>query len=133
MTHTNIWCAQFDERSPIYEQIVHQFCRSLVKGKLEPSQRVPSIRDLAMELKVNTNTVQRAYQEMERKALIYSKRGTGYFVTEGKDMVNEIKTDMVREAVSQFVEEMHSLGFGDDQIKTELCDYMQKGGCNADN
>ncbi|MCL2421895.1 MAG: GntR family transcriptional regulator [Defluviitaleaceae bacterium] len=133
MPHPNTWHNQFDERSPIYEQIILQFCRSLIKGELAPAERIPSIRDLAIALKVNTNTVQRAYQEMERKQLIYSKRGTGYFITEGQDMVNEIKAEMVKETVSRFVAEMRSLGFGEDQIKGELSNYMEEGDGHADN
>ena len=128
MPVTNIWHTQFDERSPIYEQIVMQFCRSLIRGDLEPSQRIPSIREIAMQLKVNTNTVQRAYQEMERRQLIYSKRGTGYFISEGENMVQEIKTEIVKDVVSRFIEEMRSLGFEDNQIKGEVDNFTCKGG-----
>jgi len=129
MQANNLWHAQFDERSPIYEQIVTQFCRSLIKGELAPSQRIPSIRELAMQLKVNTNTVQRAFQEMERRQLIYSKRGTGYFIMEGENMVQEIKTEMVKDAVSRFIEEMRALGFKDSEIKNELDNFTDsKGG-----
>jgi len=81
-----------------------------------------------MQLKVNTNTVQRAYQEMERRQLIYSKRGTGYFITEGENMVQEIKTEIVKDVVSRFIEEMRSLGFEDNQIKGEVDNFTSKGG-----
>jgi len=127
MPANELWHAHFDERSPIYEQIVTQFCRSLIKGDLTPGQRIPSIRELAMQMQVNTNTVQRAYQEMERRHLIFSKRGTGYFITEGNDMVLEIKTDMVKDTVSRFLEEMRSLGFKDSQIQSEINNYVQGG------
>jgi len=127
MPANELWHAHFDERSPIYEQIVTQFCRSLIKGELEPGQRIPSIRELAMQMQVNTNTVQRAYQEMERRQLIFSKRGTGYFITEGNDMVQEIKTEMVKDTVSRFLEEMRSLGFKDSQIQSEINNYVQGG------
>jgi len=128
----NTWQTNFDERSPIYEQIVTQFCRSLIKGDLAPADRIPSIRDLALQLQVNTNTVQRAYQEMERRQLIYSRRGTGYFITEGTNMVQEIKTEMLKDIVSRFLEEMRSLGYEDSQIKSELENFMTKteGSCN---
>ena len=126
MPVNEIWHVHFDERSPIYEQIVMQVCRSLIKGELVPSQRIPSIRELAMQLQVNTNTVQRAYQEMERRQLIYSKRGTGYFISEGENMVQEIKTEIVKDVVTRFLEEMRSLGFDDNQIKNELENF--KGG-----
>ena len=115
----------FDERSPIYEQIVTQFCRGLIRGELQLAQRIPSIRELAMQLKVNTNTVQRAYQEMERRGLIYSKRGTGYFIAEGENMVQEIKTEMVKDTVERFIDEMRALGYDDSQIKAEIVNYVE--------
>ena len=115
----------FDERSPIYEQIVTQFCRGLIRGELQLSERIPSIRELAMQLKVNTNTVQRAYQEMERRGLIFSKRGTGYFIAEGENMVLEIKTEMVKDTVARFIEEMRALGYDDSQIKSEIVNYVE--------
>jgi len=124
MPITNI---NFDERSPIYEQIITNFCRAIIKGELASSQRIPSIREMAMSLKVNTNTVQRAYLEMERRELIFSKRGTGYFIAEGKNMVQEIKTEMVKSTVLRFLEEMRSLGFDDGQIKSELENFTQSG------
>jgi len=127
MPANDLWHSHFDERSPIYEQIVMQVCRSLIRGELKPSDRIPSIRELAIALKVNTNTVQRAYQEMERRQLIYSKRGTGYFITEGENMVSEIKTEIVKDVVSRFLEEMRSLGFKDSQIQSEIESYVNGG------
>jgi len=121
---------QFDERSPIYEQIVTGFYRALVKGELTPESRIPSIRELAMQLKVNTNTVQRAYLEMERRGLIFSKRGTGYFIAEDGNMVDGIKTEMVKDAVSRFIEEMRALGFDNNQIKNEIENAINQGGGN---
>ena len=117
---------QFDERSPIYEQIVLWFCRSLVKGDIKPGQRIQSIRELAMEFKVNTNTVQRAYQEMERRELIFSKRGTGYFITEDTGMKNEVKEEMIKEAITRFLEEMKAMGLDMNLIREELDKYGNK-------
>ena len=127
MLPSNTWQARFDERLPIYEQIVQRFCRGLVSGELKPAQRVPSIRDLALELGVNTNTVQRAYQEMERSELIYSKRGTGYFIVEDEGIVRGIRSEMVARAVAGFLEEMYSLGFEDAAILEELQKQMKGG------
>ena len=127
----NTWRMHFDERLPIYEQIVQRFHRGLVNGELHPAQRIPSIRDLALELGVNTNTVQRAYQEMERGELIYSKRGTGYFIVEDEGVVREIRNEMVSKAVAGFLDEMYSLGFEDTAILDELKKQM-KGGKGRD-
>ena len=123
----NMWRARFEQHLPIYEQIVQRFRCGLVSGELLPAQRVPSIRDLALELGVNTNTVQRAYQEMERSELIYSKRGTGYFIVEDEQVVGKIRNEMVTRAMASFLREMYSLGFEDTAILEEL-EKQMKGG-----
>jgi DNA-binding transcriptional regulator YhcF (GntR family) len=76
-------------------------------------------------LKVNTNTVQRVYQEMERDGLISSKRGTGYFFTEGKDMLEETRKQLAIDSLRRFVDEMRALGCADDEILDELKTYMK--------
>jgi GntR family transcriptional regulator len=71
-----------DER-PIYQQIVDEVRRALVLGMLAPEDPLPSVRALAAELRVNPNTVQQAYRELERAGIIYSRRGQGTFVAPG--------------------------------------------------
>ena len=68
-----------DER-PLYQQIVDEVRRALVLGTLSPEDPLPSVRALAAELRVNPNTVQQAYRELERAGIIYSRRGQGTFV-----------------------------------------------------
>jgi GntR family transcriptional regulator len=67
-----------DER-PLYQQIVDEVRRALVLGTLAPEDPLPSVRALAAELKVNPNTVQQAYRELERGGIIYTRRGQGTF------------------------------------------------------
>ncbi len=119
------WRNDFDERYPIYQQIVNRFTRSLVRQELLSGERVPSIRDVAMALGVNTNTVQRAYQEMERRELIFSQRGTGYFVSQDEKMIERIELEVVRESVVKFLEEMRELGLDDGRILAELKNQME--------
>ncbi|WP_420126312.1 GntR family transcriptional regulator [Longimicrobium sp.] len=68
-----------DER-PLYQQIVDEVRRGLVMGTLSPEDPLPSVRALAADLRVNPNTVQQAYRELERAGIIYSRRGQGTFV-----------------------------------------------------
>ncbi|HEX2078672.1 MAG TPA: GntR family transcriptional regulator [Longimicrobium sp.] len=68
-----------DER-PLYQQIVDEVRRGLVLGTLQPEDPLPSVRALAAELRVNPNTVQQAYRELERAGIIYTRRGQGTFV-----------------------------------------------------
>jgi DNA-binding transcriptional regulator YhcF (GntR family) len=122
------WQNSFDGQSPIYRQIVSRFARSVARGELTPGDRVPSIRDAAVALKVNTNTVQRAYQEMERSQMIFSQRGTGYFLMRDEEIVHRIRAEMVRECTGRFLEEMRTLGFGDAQILDTLREAVGAAG-----
>jgi len=118
------WSLAFDDRMPIYSQIVLQFSRAFVRGDISPGGRIPSIRELSALLKVNTNTIQRSYQEMERDGLISSRRGTGYFFTEDLSMTEKIQKALAQESLKRFVEEMRALGCADRDILDELTSYM---------
>ena len=67
---------------PIFNQIMDGVRLAVATGRIVPGDRIPSIRDLAVELRVNPNTVAKAYQELERSGLVSVKRGMGYFVSE---------------------------------------------------
>ncbi len=71
-----------NDHVPIYEQIVEYICGSVTAGVYRPGEALPSIRALAQRLVVNPNTIQRAYQELERQGLVEMRRGLGMFVTD---------------------------------------------------
>ncbi len=119
------WRNDFDERYPIYKQIVNRFTRSLVRQELKPGERVPSIRDVALTLGVNTNTVQRAYQELERGELIFPQGGTGYYVSQDEKVIERIELEVVHESVVKFLEEMRELGLDNVRILAELKKQME--------
>ena len=119
------WSLTFDDRMPIYRQIILQFNRAFVRGDIKPEERIPSIRELSALLKVNTNTIQRVYQEMERDGLISSRRGTGYFYTEDIKMIEKTRKTLAMESLQRFVEEMRALGCNDSEILDELATYMK--------
>ncbi|MBN2216256.1 MAG: GntR family transcriptional regulator [Pirellulales bacterium] len=75
---------EIDPRShiPIYLQIVEAIRSAIAAGVYRPREALPSLRALALETQVNPNTVQRAYDELEREGFVYSQRGRGLFVTE---------------------------------------------------
>ena len=119
------WSYALDDRSPIYRQIILQFNRAIVRGDIEPGDRIPSIRDLSALMRVNTNTIQRVYQELERDGIISSKRGTGYFLTEDMNMTQKIRHELSLESLRRFVDEMRALGLEADEILDELKFYMK--------
>jgi len=121
------WSLAFDDRMPIYRQIILQFNRAFVRGDIHPGDRIPSIRELSALLRVNTNTIQRVYQEMERDGIISSKRGTGYYFTEDSKMTEKIRKNLTSESVQRFVDEMCALGLKEKEILDELKAYLKGG------
>ena len=119
------WGLSFDDRMPIYRQIILRFNRAFVRGDIQPGDRIPSIRELSTLLRVNTNTTQRVYQEMERDGVINSKRGTGYYFTEDKDMTENMRKELTSESVQRFVDEMCALGLKKKEILGELESYLK--------
>lgn len=70
----------YRDKRPIYEQIVEKLERLIVCGALEPDAKMPSVRNLGMELSVNPNTIQRAYNQLEQEGCLYTVSGRGSFV-----------------------------------------------------
>lgn len=117
---------EFDDRIPIYEQIMDSIKLDIATGKIQKGERLPSIRELALKLKVNPNTVQRAYQELEREAVTNTQRGMGSYVTGTDGKINAIKENMAREAVERYTEGMRDLGYKKNEIMTILKRYLDE-------
>ncbi len=81
----------YQDRRPLYEQVEEKFRNLILMGVLEPGSRMPSVRQLAMELSINPNTIQRAYMQLEQEGLIYPVKGTGNFMQTVKKCVNLAK------------------------------------------
>ncbi|MES2731307.1 MAG: GntR family transcriptional regulator [Bacteroidota bacterium] len=79
---------EFKDKQSIYLQIADYICEQLLLGKWPPSERIPSVRDLAVALEVNPNTVMRTYDFLQQKNIIFNKRGVGYFAAE--DVTSQI-------------------------------------------
>lgn len=118
----------FNLDKPIYLQIVDEFKRALARGELSPGDKIPSQRDLAREIKVNPNTVQKAYQEMERIGLVETLRGQGTFVKRDTFTVAEIRDEMARDALKQFLREMYCLGLNEEEVYRLVKHELQKAG-----
>jgi len=107
---------EFNDKTPIYIQIMDIIKMNIVTGKLKSKDKLPSVREMATNLKVNPNTLQRSYQELERLGIVFTQRGTGTFVGEEKDMVDDLKREMAKEVIDSFILRMKSLGFTANEI-----------------
>jgi len=105
----------YRDRRPIYEQIVERFQELILKNILEPDSQLPSVRNLAMDLSINPNTIQRAYAELERQGYIYSVQGKGSFVAENDRLVLKKKEEILDEA-TRLIRTAKEYGIKKDEI-----------------
>ena len=87
----------YSERRPIYEQVAEKIAELIIRGVLPPESQLPSVRSLAMDLSINPNTIQRAYQELERKGYTYSVPGKGSFVSQRTEYLEEQRENILEE------------------------------------
>ncbi|CAK7025528.1 GntR family transcriptional regulator [Tissierella carlieri] len=106
----------FNDNLPIYTQIMNLIKKRIVVGELKGGDKLPSVRELSTELKVNPNTIQRSYQELERENLVFTQRGMGTFVIEDKGVIKDLKRNMASNVIKSFITDMKSLGFTPEEI-----------------
>ncbi|WP_347861644.1 GntR family transcriptional regulator [Salimicrobium sp. PL1-032A] len=123
---------ELDMRSgePIYEQLVHQFKRLIIEGVMEVDEKLPSVRDLAGELTVNPNTIQKAYRELEAQGYIYSVKGRGSFVQQREEESSTIKVKEIKERIVPLLREAFYLGMTEEEAEEMI--RKARGGSHHD-
>lgn len=117
---------QFDDKVPIYYQIKEYIYRQIITGKLAPGDKMPSVRQLAVDLTVNVNTIQRALSELTAENLIEPKRGKGNFVTATDQQISELKEQLINEHLQQLYKNLRELKVSDEEILNDLGRYIDK-------
>ncbi len=108
---------------PLYEQIVERFSHLILCGVLQEDEKLPSVRNLAMELSINPNTIQKAYAQLERLGFIYTVQGRGNFVSSSQNLI-EAKKEELKEQLLELAREGESIGLGRD----EMIGWLRQGG-----
>lgn len=108
----------FNSSQAIYMQIVDRVCEQILTGVWRAGERALSVRELAVSLEVNPNTVMRSYEYLQNKGIIVNKRGIGFFVREdAPDIIRNIRKDrFINEEAPAFIKNMKLLGIGMDEI-----------------
>ena len=96
---------------PIFIQIVERIQLDIISGVYKSGDKLPSVRDLAAAASVNPNTMQKALTELERTGLVFSQRTSGRFITEDAKMIEDLKTNLAKEKIIEFFDNMKKLGF----------------------
>ena len=107
----------FHDSSPIYMQLCVIIKSRIASGEYKPGQKLPPVRNLALEAGVTPNTVQRAYSELERGGLVNADRTSGRFVTADGEKIRTLRTLLSSGYIEELFERLHSLGLRDDEIR----------------
>ena len=101
----------FTNDKAIYIQMADRLCDEILSGTYKDDDRIPSVREYAVLLEVNTNTAVKAYEQLAREEIIYNKRGLGYFVTPGakKQIMKERKQEFMKERLPELFRQMQLL------------------------
>lgn len=102
---------ELDNDRPIYLQLMERIQQDIISGLYRPGDKLPSVRDLALDASVNPNTMQKALAELERSGLVYSQRTSGRFITEDKTLLDKLKAELAEDHIRQFLNSMEQLGF----------------------
>ncbi len=118
----------FKNGIPIYSQIIDEMTMRIASGEYAPGDKLPSVRDLAMDAGVNPNTMQRALAELERKGLVYSERTSGRFVTKEESILSELHIKLASKYFVELEEKLHKIGMDENAIRQAVKDWLERKG-----
>lgn len=109
---------EFAEPKAIYLQIADVICENILKGEWKPEDKIPSVRQLAVELEVNPNTVMRTYSFLQELNVIYNKRGIGYFVPENgyHSALKLIRESFIENDMPEFFRKLNILNINEQEL-----------------
>ncbi len=108
------------DKRAIYEQVVDRLSDLMLIGALEPGDKLPSVRSLAVDLSINPNTIQKAYIELERQGYVYSVKGVGSFVAD-MDVIKENKKSIIYKELEELVDKSRKI-----ITKEEFCKKVEE-------
>ena len=128
MTNTKLTLhLDFHSGLPIYTQIVNQIQSQLANGILKPGDQLPTVRAWASELRVNFNTVARAYRILDEARIISTQQGRGTFITEipPPEVTEKLRQESLSELTNRFISEAFRLGFSEREVSQMVRDRLK--------
>lgn len=119
---------EFNDHQAIYLQIADLFCENILVGKWKPGDRIPSVREMAVSIEVNPNTVMRTYTYLQEQEIIYNKRGIGFFVSDdGLKKTRALRKEaFLQQELPKVFKEMKLLGISMEDLKNYLDDHTKE-------
>ncbi|WP_010630665.1 GntR family transcriptional regulator [Sporolactobacillus vineae] len=118
----------FNASSPIYLQLCERIKNKMVRGEIRPGDRLPSVRDFAIDSGVNPNTVQHAYRALEETGIVEKRRGQGTFVTEDREILQRMRSGLRSRHISAFVQEMSAMGCSEAEMLEGIRQFFKTKG-----
>jgi GntR family transcriptional regulator len=113
---------------PVYRQIIDQVMGRIAAGALQPGEQLPTVRQVAVDLAINPNTVQRAYREMEIRGVLDTQQGTGTFISQQKVKRDEVERQrQLAQLVSDLVARAGAAGFTVKELLEEIHEFNTEG------
>lgn len=119
---------EFHATKPIYLQVADRICYSIVRGEIKSGDKLPSVREMAIQMGVNPNTIQRTYAEIERDGIVETKRGQGTFVKNDPALIASLRTRIQTEIMETFVENMKEIGLSKTEMLTAVQVFLTERG-----
>ena len=106
----------FNKNVPIYIQIEEQIKLDIITNRYKPGEKIKSVREFALELKINPNTINRALLELEEQGLILTQRTNGKYITENKKLIEQEKNKLINKKINEFISDMEELNIDKQKI-----------------
>lgn len=119
---------EFHATKPIYLQVADRICYSIVRGEIKSGDKLPSVREMAVEMGVNPNTIQRTYAEIERDGIVETKRGQGTFVKNDPALIASLRMRIQTEIMETFVENMKEIGLSKPEMLVAVQGFLKERG-----
>ena len=106
----------FQNERPIYLQIVEQMEMEIMSGYYPKGSKLPTVRELAMQYKVNPNTMQKAFVELEQRGLVFAKRTSGRYVSENESVIENVKQQAAKAKTQEYIRYVRQVGLEEEDI-----------------
>jgi len=121
----------FDNTQPIFRQIINQILQEIATGELPPGHKVAPVRELALEYKVNPNTMQKSLAKLEEMGFLYTERTSGRYVTQDIQLIESLKTKLPAQITEKYVSDMQECGIAPSDIPQHVKTHLERSSHNG--
>ena len=117
---------QYDNNQPIFRQIIDRILLEIATGELPPGSKVNPVREMALEYKVNPNTMQKSLAKLEEMGYMYTERTSGRYVTADQSLIDSLKTKLPTQITEEYIKDMLECGIAKEAIPQYVEETLKK-------